>query len=39
MESLGPRLARLCQSNALTQEELGARVGLSNRMIAFYERE
>jgi transcriptional regulator with XRE-family HTH domain len=38
-ESFGPRLARLRQSRGLTQEELGDRVGLSNRMIAYYERE
>lgn len=38
-EGFGPRLARLRQSRGLTQEELGERVGLSNRMIAYYERE
>jgi len=37
-EGFGPRLARLRQSHGLTQDELGARVGLSNRMIAYYER-
>jgi transcriptional regulator with XRE-family HTH domain len=39
VEGFGPRLARLRQSRGLTQEELGERVGLSNRMIAYYERE
>jgi transcriptional regulator with XRE-family HTH domain len=38
-EDFGPRLARLRQSRGLTQEVLGARVGQSNRMIAYYERE
>lgn len=38
-EGFGPRLARLRQSRGLTQEELGERVGLSNRMIAYYERD
>lgn len=38
-EGFGPRLARLRQSRGLTEEELGDRVGLSNRMIAYYERE
>jgi transcriptional regulator with XRE-family HTH domain len=38
-EGFGPRLARLRQGRALTQEALGARVGQSNRMIAYYERE
>ncbi len=35
----GPRLVRLRQARGLTQEELGALVGLSNRMIAYYERD
>lgn len=38
-QGFGARLARLRQSRGLTQEELGDRVGLSNRMIAYYERE
>jgi len=38
-EGFGPRLARLRQARGLTQEELGAAVGLSNRMVAYYERE
>jgi transcriptional regulator with XRE-family HTH domain len=37
-EGFGPRLARLRQSRGLTQEELGGAVGLSNRMVAYYER-
>jgi transcriptional regulator with XRE-family HTH domain len=35
----GPRLAQLRQARGLTQEELGARIGVSNRMIAYYERD
>ena len=35
----GPRLVRLRRSRGLTQDELGALVGLSNRMIAYYERD
>lgn len=38
MEGFGPRLAQLRQARGLTQEELGAAVGLSNRMVAYYER-
>lgn len=37
-DGFGPRLARLRQARGLTQEELGAAVGLSNRMVAYYER-
>jgi len=37
-EGFGPRLTRLRQARGLTQEELGAAVGLSNRMVAYYER-
>jgi len=37
-EGFGPRLARLRQARGLTQEELGAAVGISNRMVAYYER-
>lgn len=36
-EGFGPRLARLRQARG-TQEELGTAVGLSNRMVAYYER-
>jgi transcriptional regulator with XRE-family HTH domain len=38
-EGFGPRLVQLRQARGLTQEELGAAVGLSNRMIAYYERD
>lgn len=38
-EGFGPRLVRLRQARGLTQEALGARVGLSNRMLAYYERD
>lgn len=38
-DGFGPRLVRIRQSRGLTQEELGALVGLSNRMIVYYERE
>lgn len=36
-EGFGPRLRRLRIAKGLTQAELGARVGLSNRMVAYYE--
>jgi transcriptional regulator with XRE-family HTH domain len=35
----GPRLAQLRQARGLTQEELGALIGLYNRMFAYYERD
>lgn len=38
-DGFGPRLAQLRQARGLTQEELGALIGLSNRMIAYYERD
>lgn len=38
-EGFGPRLVRLRQARGLTQEALGAMVGLSNRMLAYYERD
>ncbi len=38
-EGFGPRLERLRKSRGLTQHELGEKVGLSNRMVAYYERE
>jgi transcriptional regulator with XRE-family HTH domain len=38
-DGFGARLVRLRQARGLTQEELGAVVGLSNRMIAYYERD
>lgn len=39
LEGFGPRLAQLRKSRGLTQAELGEKVGLSNRMVAHYERE
>lgn len=36
-ESIGERIRRLRLSRGLTQTELGARVGLSKRMVAYYE--
>lgn len=38
-ETFGTRLRRLRQENGLTQLQLGRRVGLSNRMVAYYEIE
>ena len=38
-DGFGPRLARLRQARGLTQEEFGGLVGLSSRMVAYYERE
>jgi transcriptional regulator with XRE-family HTH domain len=37
-EGFGGRLARLRRARGLTQEEFAARVGLSGRMVAYYER-
>ncbi len=37
-EGFGARVARLRQNRGLTQDELGARVRLSNPLIAYYER-
>ena len=39
LEGFGPRVVQLRQARGLTQEELGTLVGLSNRMIAYYERD
>lgn len=39
LEGFGARLAALRQARGLTQDELGASVGISNRMIAYYERQ
>jgi transcriptional regulator with XRE-family HTH domain len=36
-ESFGQRLVRLRRARAMTQAELGAKVGLSRRMVAYYE--
>jgi len=35
--SFGAKLRRLRSARGLTQEELGQKVGLSNRMVAYYE--
>ena len=37
--SFGERLARLRKAKGLTQGELGKKVGVSQRMICYYERE
>lgn len=39
LDGFGTRLTALRQAQGLTQEELGAAVGISNRMIAYYERD
>jgi transcriptional regulator with XRE-family HTH domain len=39
LEGFGTRLAALRQARGLTQDELGTAVGISNRMIAYYERQ
>lgn len=39
LEGFGPRLASLRKASGLTQAELGAKVGVSYRVIAHYERE
>jgi transcriptional regulator with XRE-family HTH domain len=39
LEGFGPRLAELRKARGLTQEELGQRVGVSQRMMAYYEQE
>ncbi len=39
LEGLGTRLAELRQARGLTQEELGALVGVSYRVMAYYERD
>jgi len=36
---LGPRVAQLRRARGLTQDEFGARVGLSQRMVAYYESQ
>jgi len=38
-ESFGPRLARLRQAGGYSQRELAAEIGISHRMIAYYEKE
>jgi transcriptional regulator with XRE-family HTH domain len=39
LAGFGARLTALRQARGLTQEALGAAVGVSNRMIAYYERD
>jgi transcriptional regulator with XRE-family HTH domain len=39
LEGFGPRLAELRKACGLTQQELGERVGVSQRMMAYYEQE
>jgi transcriptional regulator with XRE-family HTH domain len=39
IEGFGKRLADLRKAMGLTQKELGERVGVSNRVIAYYEGE
>lgn len=39
LDGFGARLAALRQARGLTQDELGTAVGISNRMIAYYERQ
>jgi transcriptional regulator with XRE-family HTH domain len=39
LEGFGERLAQLRKARGLTQSELGGRVGVSNRVIAYYEAD
>lgn len=39
LDGFGVRLTALRQAQGLTQDELGAAVGISNCMIAYYERD
>lgn len=39
LEGFGARLATLRQAKGMTQVELGAAVGVSNRVIAYYEAD
>lgn len=39
LEGFGPRLAELRKARGLTQEALGELVGVSQRMMAYYEQE
>jgi transcriptional regulator with XRE-family HTH domain len=39
LEGFGLRLATLRRARGLTQEELGEKVGLSQRMVAYYEAQ
>jgi transcriptional regulator with XRE-family HTH domain len=38
-ETFGQRLVRLRKAHGFTQTELGSRVGTTQRMVAYYERE
>ncbi len=38
-ESFGERMARLRQTAGFSQRDLAAEIGISNRMIAYYEKE
>jgi len=38
-ESFGERLARLRQAAGYSQRELAAEIGISHRMVAYYEKE
>ena len=39
IEGFGQRLAAIRKSQGITQAQLGAKVGVSNRVIAYYEIE
>ena len=39
LEGFGERLATLRKACGLTQEQLGERIGLSQRMVAYYESQ
>lgn len=39
VEGFGERLTRIRKGRGMTQVDLGKKVGLSDRMIAYYERE
>ncbi len=39
IEGFGTRLATIRKTRGLTQAELGAKVGVSNRVIAYYEQD
>ncbi|MGZ5429488.1 MAG: helix-turn-helix domain-containing protein [Thermoanaerobaculia bacterium] len=39
LEGFGERLAQVRQSRGITQAELGKAVGVSNRVIAYYEQD
>ncbi len=39
LQGFGQRLKRIRQGRALTQQELGDRVGVSQRVVAYYESD